>query len=491
MGSTGLEDAGKGLMVFGEKALKAAQKQQAMYDFTKTSEAYDSFRGDTMAEYRRRQLEDDPSRPDFETDFGRYVDERSASILGSLPETVSQEAMDRLNIKLREQSTSLRDSAGILSIESLKARAKDAFDGRLSGLSAQARQAPEFLDTLIEEGNDVVSEMAPGMTPDMERDNRLNVRKSLAQAAIEGEIGRRKFTEAKAVLNDEKFKDVFDATTRGVLTNRILDAEEGDQRRQLAAAEKKERDAEKAQKRIEEDAAKEGEDLLANDKLTPDWIEANRDRLGRTDYRYLYGKVNGEDSGVTNPDVYSDLRERAGRGEDVRAEARSAYVDDKNLKREDYDRLFQMSEQGSVEGELPSWFKRGDSYIKNALAVGEAVDDPFGRLRQAEAMDEWWAWARNHKTANDTEAETAYRRITGERALVNFSNSVAVMPLPRFLAAGSQRTDIGIESLDAAEAALFAAFNAREISPEDYRRQIVLSEQWRQAIENRDKAAKK
>jgi hypothetical protein len=270
-----------------------------------------------------------------------------------------------------------------------------------------------------------------------------------------------------------------------VWLQRANEAAEAEDRKALTQRTQAETAAEKARKRAEEEKAKEGEKLHAEGTLTPEWIEANRNTLDKTDYRYLYGKLRGEDAVTTDPVRYADLRERAGQGEDVRAEAKTGIVD-KWLKREDYDRLVSLSEKGLVEGELPSWFKRGDAFIKNALAVGEAVDDPFGRLRQANAMDEWYRWSRENPKATDQQAEQAYKRITTEQALVNFENNVAVMPLPRFLAVPRNKVDA--PSLDAAEQELVRAFDAGEMERGEFERQATLFERWRSAVEARDKA---
>lgn len=284
----------------------------------------------------------------------------------------------------------------------------------------------------------------------------------------------------------DRFQNL-DEDRRLSLLTRATTAAEREERARVRTAEKAERDAEKALKQQAEDLAKDGDALLSQGQLTTKWIEANRDTLDESDVRYFYKALQDEDAQATDPVIYADLRERAGTGEDVREEAKAAYTAGQ-IKRGDYDRLAGLSEGGLIEGQLPSWFKRGDSYIRNALAVGDAVDDPFGRLRLAEAYDDWHRWARDHANASEADAEKAYQRITAEHALVNFQDSIAVMPLPRYLPAGLNRSQVDVGAIDAAEMALYEAWNGGEIEQADYERQAELLERWRNAVEAKDRA---
>ena len=80
-----LENIGAGLSAFGEGVFIAAERQRKEYEATKTAEAEleaDRKFGD---EFRRRQTEDDTSRPGFMTDFENWLKESTAGTLKAVP----------------------------------------------------------------------------------------------------------------------------------------------------------------------------------------------------------------------------------------------------------------------------------------------------------------------------------------------------------------------------------------------------------------------
>lgn len=278
----------------------------------------------------------------------------------------------------------------------------------------------------------------------------------------------------------------LDPEQRTIWLERASTRAEARERQALAAEDRALRLSEKAEREQQDVRQKEGDRLLAQGQLTPDWIEQNRDRLSAEDYRYFYRQLTdeGSSSRKTDPTMYSDLRLRAGQGEDVRAEARQA-LQHGLIKTEDFDRLTKLSEDAGIEGALPNWFKRGEAHITNALKPSDLNDDPAAPQRFANAMDDWNAWARKNPNASEEEASKRYQSLVRDYALVQWDQMTLTMRRPRHLVGGLQAPD-----LDATEDALLAEFEAKHAGDmlkvaedPDFLEQAAIVEQWRRALE--------
>lgn len=225
--------------------------------------------------------------------------------------------------------------------------------------------------------------------------------------------------------------------------------------------------SEKAKKELQDDLSKQGDTLLANNQMTPRWIEAHSDDLSPEDKRYFYNKLTGgAGEGPRDANSYADLRDKAGRGEDIRDDARAA-LHSGAIRATDYDRLL-----AEVESERPGWYKRGSSYIGMMSGYSELNPDPTAAQSKATMLDQWGDWAADHPKASDREAQAAYQDVVSQNALVQMSG----LPMPRF-AAGS-RLNLNIEET---EAATVKAYTEKRIDAAEFQRQATLLEKWRQA----------
>lgn len=269
--------------------------------------------------------------------------------------------------------------------------------------------------------------------------------------------------------------NAFDSATEYLAANapKMKDQQvEALQRRILIEEDRLERRQLRQEKALQDAASKDGDRLLATGALTSQWIEDNRDRLSPDDYRYFYRQLagGGDGSGPRNTLLYADLRERAGRGEDVRDEARTA-LQRGDIGASDYDRLL-----GEVESQRPGWFKRGSDYISTAAAVSDLNPDPAAAQRKAEMLDDWSDWAKANPTATEEQAQAAYKRIVQEFAIVNFDRMLLVKRSPRFLV-GSRATP----DLDATKAATVQALQEGRLSQDEFEEQAALIKEWEEA----------
>ncbi|MBU0537476.1 MAG: hypothetical protein KKF24_01220, partial [Gammaproteobacteria bacterium] len=216
---------------------------------------------------------------------------------------------------------------------------------------------------------------------------------------------------------------------------------EAKQRALIAEQDRDRREQDRLEKDAANNMAKAGDKLLFSGGLTADWLEENRDTLDEQDYRYFYKAMATGSESYTDTGIYSDLRFRASNGEDVRLDARAA-LRRNQLKLADYDKLMNRSEKNSGVGELPSWFKRGEDFLKNTFAVSDINPDPADSQRRAVVLDEWNQWANENKNPSMEEANKAFREIAQSYALVDSSDMLVLKPLPKFSVGGRQKMDI-------------------------------------------------
>jgi len=253
---------------------------------------------------------------------------------------------------------------------------------------------------------------------------------------------------------------------QAVWAQRIDSASYTQQQRKLAQEAHEYTLSERAKKEVADAASKEGDQLLRTAHLTPAWIEANRDRLDPQDYRYFSRALNGGDDTLHDPMLYADLRDRAGRGYDVRAEARVA-LQRGAIRPSDYDRVV-----GEVESERPGWYKRGSEYISTMSGYSQLNPTPTAAADKATMLDRWNDWAEAHPKATDREAQIAYQDIVSHNSLVKMNG----LPLPKFMV-GTRLTP----DLQATAKATVEARQKGEIDEAEYARQAQLIKEWRDA----------
>lgn len=259
---------------------------------------------------------------------------------------------------------------------------------------------------------------------------------------------------------------------RLVWTERATARADSLRRQRLAEEDRAIRIQERVDREREREFSKVGDQLFARGQLTARWVEDNRENLSPDDFRYFYRKLSGDEAN-TDPLVYSYLREKAGRGEDVREEARSA-LQRGQIKTSDFDRI-----TGEVEQQRPGWYKRGSQFISTSSAVSDLNPDPASAQRKAAMLDDWYRWSSENPKATDEQAEREYRRIVQEYGIVDLRNMTLTKRAPTYLVGTRNEPDI-----DATERATVKAFTDGLISRQELERQAALLKEWRRVLES-------
>lgn len=224
--AVGGEELRAGVRNLAEGAFAAAKKQQQLYDFTHKNEAIQTYKRSVMEEFQRRQVEDDPARPGFMDDFGKYLNDKTSETISALPENISETARADLRADMGAQNTSFLGIAGDLSVKTLSSRANATFTSGVNELSAQARTYPAAVDDLISQGDKTLAELSLNLTPEQEETQRVDLRRNLIQASINGALDANDFSTARNILGKQDYAAFLDARDRDILTNKIDAAED-------------------------------------------------------------------------------------------------------------------------------------------------------------------------------------------------------------------------------------------------------------------------
>jgi len=207
-----MESFGGELSNFAQAVERAGARQQNQFDATRTKEAELAFDSQGMQELQRRQLEDDPARPGFMTDYESWLGQTAATLHGGLDERVSQPARERLHLRLQGQTNAFARQAGFMSLKAGQDRALAAIGAETDQLAAQARRDPSLLDIFLAQGNDSLNSFADAMTPQAETQARTQRRASVILAGIGGLVKQDRYDEAQSQLASGKYDADLDAT---------------------------------------------------------------------------------------------------------------------------------------------------------------------------------------------------------------------------------------------------------------------------------------
>lgn len=251
-------------------------------------------------------------------------------------------------------------------------------------------------------------------------------------------------------------------------------------REQMASVDRARVEQERAQKILETETAKTGFELDIGKKLSVDWVAANRNKLAEDDYKYLLNRASGTGRGAaekSNVAAYAELREQAGRGVDVRQQAKAELFNGE-LSINDYTRIVGEVEENSVPGQLPTWYKRGVEYLQTALKTSDVNPNPAALQLQATVLDDFRDWADAHPNATHAEAQKTYREMAVDGNLLNYNKLSIALPKPRYLHGSRTSPDLEASWLNTKK-----AYAAGELDAFEYKKQAQLINEWRKALE--------
>jgi len=242
----------------------------------------------------------------------------------------------------------------------------------------------------------------------------------------------------------------------------------------------------KALKKVEEQTAKDGYELLAKGQLSLQWIVGNEGKLSKSDYKTLLDKAVGDDADEDNDDVVADLYTRVAT-EDVEADAIAA------LKRGDIKRatmsaiLSRNDKMRGAKGPKQS-YKRAQSYISTSLGVNEMANLPGQRRRLADAVMDFDAWVEANPDAKSKDILEASRRIVREYSIIDWNAMSLNLRFPDWMAGSRQAPDLDTSKQSLVNLYMSKHGNDRErvAADPEYQRAVRILRQWEEAVKKRD-----
>jgi hypothetical protein len=414
-----------------------------------------------------RQKSAGDGAPDFTPSLLKDFDEYAGKLSGSAPTQASKTYMRE---RLAAYRASLSDSALAFEAGELASYTENVVALATDAGRTEAFQRPDRFSELLAERLTLIDNMR--LPPERKRQLAEDAQYRIAYGAIAG-LAEQDPVRALELMRAPVGKS-------GVLAVEALSADdrlqlmEATERMRLADDARAHTLAESAERDLQDQTSKQGDALVANGELTAAWIEANRERLSAEDFRYFYGALRnppGAESGPANVEVYADLRERAGLGQDIRDEARAA-LQKAQIRVQDYNTL-----TSEVESGRPNWYTRGVQFISTAAAVSDLNPEVGAANRKANMLDDWQEWAARNPKASDADAQKAYRQIVREYALVDVEQMLITQRAPTYLVGDRRAPDLA-----ATEAATVQALQRGDIDEVEAARQAALIDEWRRIL---------
>lgn len=464
---------GQGISALGAGAVSLAEGLQAVRERDAAlwaTKALSDTQSTWLNELQTRKESADPGAPDFTGKLLKDFDERSTESLSNAPTPNARNFMQERLLSLRTQ---LQQQAMAFEADARVAHTEQVVQDSVDSAGNELLNNPGAFAERLAERRALID--ATAATPQLRQKLLDNAADDLARYSVIGKINAAPY-QTMVELANASTTDAAISRLRPDDRLKLIEHADTVIRQQLSDASRIESEGAKADKVLQDNTAKDGDKLLANGQLSASWIEANRDAMSQDDYRYFYKALTDDSGANRNVIVYSDLRSRAGNGQDVREEARTA-LQRRSITPSDYDRII-----GEVEQNRPSWYKRGVQFISTAAAVSDLNPDPAAAQRKAAMLDDWGDWSVENPKASDKEALDAYRRIVSEYMLVDQRNFTIVKRAPRFLVGSRMAPDIAATSQ-----ATVQAFQKGEITEDEFNRQAALILEWQQALAEQQK----
>lgn len=410
-----------------------------------------------------------------DSDFGTHV-ERYGQAVKELDENVTRSVKDEAVVKLWRQDfqrQALRRELDVrkTAITGMVGVQKAQLGGTLTTNLSLAGEDPENDSMLREKGRLAIDAaythgvLSPKEAMDMSQSYTSGIVSARVRRDIstdpDGTVHRLLTGDYADLSGDDRAKwiDKANASAESVQRQRIADDDRGYKL------------SERAERERYEITAKRGLSLAASGNVTPTWVEANRDNLSKDDFKYFYRVATGVEEGPRDPMVYADLRDRAGRGDDVRAEAKTA-LQKNQIGRGDFDRL-----TGEVESQYPGWKKQGDTYLSTVSGYSEINPTPAAAQTKAAMLDQWTEWANEHPKATNEEARKSWTNIADSYAIAGKAEKIFTLPFPDYMHGTRSQPD-----LDTSERETVKALQDGRITGQEAAKRADIFRRWREVF---------
>lgn len=416
-----------------------------------------------LDERARQTAPGDPTFAEkFREDFGKYL----ATMEGGLQTRAGQDAFRR---GAGDLSAHFLEKAGVYQAQSIGAKAKQDYlvslDAYRNTLLTDPTQFEGVAKSAGEALNDPNGPYARMSAADREALG-IQTRKELALSMVQG-VTRLSPDLAIRQLTEGRWDSYLDADKKAALLNSAVNAHESQLRERNAETERLRKERERLDRDTQDATFKDAMDAAAKGRLTIGWIQSNRDKIAKADYDNLIklaAKGGGLTDGEGNKQVYADLRVKAGRGEDVRADAKQALLKG-NINAGQFSAITGEVETNSATVRSENWYRTGKDLISRSLAPSQ-INPGIDREVQARALDDWQRYSAENPKATPQERDRVLNGIINSSRIVRSDDVLTSIPTPAYLTGTKQDPDIAATIRKTKE-----AFDRGEISQYEYDRE--------------------
>lgn len=244
-------------------------------------------------------------------------------------------------------------------------------------------------------------------------------------------------------------------------------------RAQIAEDAKVQKQTAELQKQVQQNVAKQGDELYSSGQLTTAWIKSQKQNMSEDDYRYFLGKASGT-GGLTrdNIDTFTNLDTKARAGMDISDEARKALTSGQ-ITEKTYTSLMDRAES---HNQLPTPYKQGEKYVSDVMQVNPLNPAAGATQRRADALNEYEDYYKKNPNATGTELMAKAQEITKRYYITNLNdeqNRKIAGPQPLYLVGSRSEPD-----LIATKKATLAAYQQGLITQQQFNREAALIARW-------------
>lgn len=232
---------------------------------------------------------------------------------------------------------------------------------------------------------------------------------------------------------------------------------------------------------------KEGDDLLFDDELTNDWVEANKDELSPTNYRRFKRALQPSAGGSKeDPREYLRIEDMVENDpEEAMEEARDAYVAGR-IGKSSYNTIRSRAKQAM--GEEPENKTQQSPFVKSIRKNVSTKLKPRSNahesefVRQVEALEAFDDWAEKNPKASEVEVRKFADNLINETNRQRTDLGKRGLSLPRYLPAVIRPEAVTKQDLEQAMVRTNEAMNNGLISRRQFQDEAVLLYRWMELV---------
>jgi hypothetical protein len=325
--------------------------------------------------------------------------------------------------------------------------------------------------TYDEQAKNIETQIKNSPIPEASKDN-----------VIKGQLEDLRRSQVYGMIQSDPYKAVafmskgdvgLSAEDHETMYRMAVSAKSAADKAQLANDAKVQQQTAQLEKKVQTNVAKQGDELLADNNLTVDWVKSQKDNMSEDDYRYFLGKASGTSASAKDDiNTFTDLDTKARAGDDIADEARKALTSHM-ITEKTYTSLMDRAES---HNQLPTPFKQGEQYVADVMQVNPLNPSVGATQRRADALNEYDDYYKKNPNATSTELMNKAHEISRRYQIINLNDEqkrLVAGPQPLYLVGSRNDPD-----LIATKNATLSAYQQGLITKQTFNREAALIARW-------------